>query len=267
MTAISVITVCLNAGATIERTIRSVRAQTGVSIEHILIDGGSTDATMDIVAHYRDGFATVVSERDRGLYDAMNKGLALARGDFTGFLNADDAFAGPGVLASLAAAAARIGGDAAIGDVLQVDALDRPARMIRGDRVPARKLHRGIAPPHPAFYARTDALRAAGGFDTSYRRAADFDLMARLILAPGFRAAYRPGTVTHMRLGGLSTQGLRASHAASAEILRSCRTNGIRATTWTVLSRYPQKAREVVHGRLMRLRGVRADSAWATPGC
>ncbi len=236
MTAISVITVCLNAGATIERTIRSVRAQTGVSIEHILIDGGSTDATMDIVAHYRDGFATVVSERDRGLYDAMNKGLALARGDFTGFLNADDAFAGPGVLASLAAAAARIGGDAAIGDVLQVDALDRPARMIRGDRVPARKLHRGIAPPHPAFYARTDALRAAGGFDTSYRRAADFDLMARLILAP-------------------------------AEILRSCRTNGIRATTWTVLSRYPQKAREVVHGRLMRLRGVRADSAWATPGC
>ncbi|MFO1237456.1 MAG: glycosyltransferase family 2 protein [Alphaproteobacteria bacterium] len=263
MTVVSVVTVCLNAGATIERTIRSVRAQKGVEVEHILIDGGSTDATLDIVARYRDGFAHVVSEPDRGLYHAMNKGLALASGMLTGFLNADDAFAHPQALAGLIAAVRQTGADAAIGDVLQVDAADRPARMIRGDGAPARKLHRGVAPPHPAFYARTGALRAAGGFDTSYRRAADFDLMARLILTPGFRAAYRPGVVTYMRLGGLSTQGLKASRAASAELLRSCRANGIPATPWTVFSRYPQKIREVLHGRLLRLSGrtARADDA------
>ena len=110
-------------------------------------------------------------------------------------------------------------------------------------------------PPHPGFYAPPQILRDAGGFDTVYRRAADFDLMARLFRRPAFRAVYRPGVVALMRLGGLSTQGLRGSQAASAEILRSCRANGIDATPWSIFSRYPLKAREVLNGRLMRFSG------------
>lgn len=257
MTTVSVVTVCLNAATTLERTLLSVQAQTGVTVEHIVIDGGSTDATREILARHRGALAHVVSEPDRGLYDAMNKGLRLATGQFTGFLNADDAFAAPGVLANLAAAAAQARADAAYGDVLQVDAADRPSRLIRGAAAPARRIRRGLMPPHPAFYVRTQALREAGGFDISYSRAADFDLMARLFRTPGFRAVHVPGIVTLMRLGGLSTQGLRGTRTASVEILRSCRANGIDATAWSILTRYPLKAREVLSGRLMRLSGWR----------
>ena len=131
------------------------------------------------------------------------------------------------------------------------------ARLIRGAGASARRLRRGLMPPHPAFYARTEVLRRAGGFDISYRRAADFDLMARLFHTPSFHAVHVPGIVTLMRLGGLSTKGLNATRAASVEILRSCRANGIDATLLSVLSRYPQKLREVVNGRLMRLTGWR----------
>ncbi|BCW88837.1 PGL/p-HBAD biosynthesis glycosyltransferase [Alphaproteobacteria bacterium SO-S41] len=259
MTRVSVITVCLNAAATIERTLRSIRSQKDVAIEHIVIDGGSTDGTLAILERHRDTIAHLVSEPDTGLYDAMNKGLALATGEFVGFLNADDAFAAPDVIEGLMRVATRTGSDAVYGDVLQVDAYDRASRLIKGAAMPARGLRRGLMPPHPAFYARTHILRAAGGFDTSYRRAADFDLMARLFRDPGFRAAHRPGVVTLMRLGGLSTQGVKGTYAASLEILRSCRANGIDVTRWSVLSRYPLKAREVINGRLMRLGG------WVAP--
>lgn len=252
MTRVSVITVSYNAGDTIARTIESVRAQQGADIEHILIDGASTDDTMTIVNRHDDHFARIVSERDRGLYDAMNKGLALATGQIAGFLNADDAFAGPDVIARLVKAWMLSGADAVYGDVLQVDAQDRAARMIRGRPVTPGSLRRGLMPPHPAFYARTEALRRAGGFKTGYQIAADFDLVSRLFLTPGFRAVHVPGVVTDMRLGGKSTQGLKATMTATAEIRRICAENGIDATRFSLLSRYPQKLWEVAEGRLLR---------------
>lgn len=257
MTTISVITVCLNAAATLARTIESVRAQKDAAIEHILIDGGSTDATMDIVQRYEGHFAKIVSERDRGLYDAMNKGLALAQGHLLGFLNADDAFAGPGVMARLVRAWSLSGVDAVYGDVLQVDARNRAVRLIRGDTVSSASLRRGLMPPHPGFYVRTDALRRAGGFNTTYKLAADFDLVARLFLTPGFRAGHVPGVVTEMRIGGRSTQGLKSTRLATSEIWQICRTLGIDATFASLLSRYTLKAREVAEGQILRFRGKR----------
>lgn len=250
MIDVSVVTVSWNAAATIERTLRSVREQTGVTLEHIVIDGASRDGTMEVVARYRDGLSHVVSERDAGLYDAM-KGLAAARGRFVGFLNADDAFAGPHVLSRLLRGAEGL--DAVYGDVLQVDQQDRPARLIRGRGWRPRDLRRGIMPPHPAFYATAESLRAIGGFDTSFRQAADFDLIARFMRRPGVRAAHVPGVVVNMRLGGVSTQGLAATRRSTSEILRSCRANGIEASRWSVMTRYPLKVREVVAGRALRL--------------
>ena len=259
MIDVSVITVSLNAASTIARTIDSVRAQSGVLIEHIVIDGGSTDSTMDIVMGRRQGFAQVVSEPDGGLYDAMNKGLALARGKLTGYLNADDAFASADALGRLIEAWRRTGADAVYGDVLQVDAQGRPVRMISGGAFSPDKLRRGLMPPHPSFYARTAALRETGGFNTAYSIAADFDLVARTFARPGFEATYVPAIVANMRIGGVSTRNLKATRIATAEILKSCRANGIDATPWSVLSRYPLKAREVIDGRWMRLRGYQAN--------
>lgn len=258
MIDLSVITVSLNAASTIARTIDSVQAQTGVLIEHIVVDGGSTDGTMEIVMGRRQGFAQVVSEPDRGLYDAMNKGLALARGKLTGFLNADDAYASPDALGRLIDAWQRSNADAVYGDVLQVDALDRPLRMISGGAFSPDKLRRGLMPPHPSFYARTKILREAGGFNTDYAIAADFDLVARTFAMRDFHAVYVPTIVANMRVGGVSTRNLKATRLATAEILKSCKANGIDATPWSVLSRYPLKAREVLGGRLMRMRGYQA---------
>jgi glycosyltransferase involved in cell wall biosynthesis len=259
MIDVSVITVSLNASATIARTIDSVRAQSGVLIEHIVVDGGSTDGTMDIVMGRRQGFAQVVSEPDRGLYDAMNKGLALARGKLTGYLNADDAFAAPATLSRLVDAWQHSNADAVYGDVLQVDAQDRPLRMISGGAFSPDRLRRGLMPPHPSFYARTNVLRETGGFNTGYAIAADFDLVARTFARPGFKATYVPTIVANMRVGGVSTRNLKATRVATQEILQSCRANGIDATPWSVMSRYPLKARELFDGRLMRLRGYRAS--------
>lgn len=255
MIDVSVITVSLNAASTIARTLDSVKAQTGVAIEHIVIDGASTDGTMDIVSQRSDGLTHIVSEPDEGLYDAMNKGLALARGDLTGYLNADDAYAAPDVLARLVDAWRRSKSDAVYGDVLQVDAQDRPLRMISGGAFSRARLRRGLMPPHPGLYARTSALRDVGGFNTAYEIAADFDLVARTFARPGFNAVYVPTIVTLMRVGGVSTRNFRSTRVATAEILRSCRANGINATPWSVLSRYPIKAREVIGGRWMRFTG------------
>lgn len=258
MIDVSVITVSLNAASTIARTIDSVRAQTGVLIEHIVIDGGSTDGTMDIVMGRRQGFAQVVSEPDQGLYDAMNKGLALARGKLIGFLNADDAFAGADTLSRLVDAWRRTDCEAVYGDVLQVDAQDRPLRMISGGAFSPDRLRRGLMPPHPSFYVRTATLRDTGGFNTDYAIAADFDLVVRTFARPGFTAVYVPTIVANMRVGGVSTRNLKATRIATDEILKSCRANGIDATPWSVLSRYPLKAREVIDGRMMRLKGYQA---------
>ena len=254
MISASVVTVCLNAADTIEATIRSVREQRGVTLEHILIDGGSTDGTMEIAARHAAHFAHIVSGPDLGLYHAMNKGLALASGEVTGFLNADDVFNGPDALAALLAARHSAGAQAVYGDVLQVDRRGRASRLIRGSAFRPSKLRRGLMPPHPSFYALTSVLRQAGGFGTAFAQAADFDLMVRLFGQPGFQAAYVPGIAVRMRLGGLSTSGVSATRHATADLLRSCAANGLDASSWTMWSRYPLKLREVIEGHLLRLR-------------
>jgi glycosyltransferase involved in cell wall biosynthesis len=254
----TVVTVCLNAADTLEATIRSVSAQRGVLLEHILVDGASSDGTMDIVARHAGHFAHVVSEPDEGLYHAMNKGLALASGEVTGFLNADDVFAGPDALATLLAARRAAGAQAVYSDVLQVDRHGRASRLIRGSTFRPSRLRRGLMPPHPTFYALTSLLRGAGGFRTAFAQAADFDLIVRLFGTPGFQAAYAPGIAARMRLGGLSTSGVAATRHATADLLRSCAANGLDASMFSLWSRYPLKLREVVEGHMMRLKGGNA---------
>ncbi len=258
MTAtVSVVTVCRNAAATLERTILSVRAQTGVRVEHIIIDGASTDGTAEILRRHADGLAHVVSENDGGLYHAMNKGLALTTGDYTGFLNADDAFANQHVLAGLMHAAARMEADAVYGDVLQIDAAGRPARLIRGRTNPVMALRRGFMPPHPSLYVRTPFLKELGGFNTGYRIGSDFDLFVRLLQRADLRTCYVRGIAVLMLLGGISTRNLRASHISSGEIVRACRANGLSSSLPLVLTRYPRKVWELMAGRMMAWRGVR----------
>lgn len=253
----SVITVAFNSARTIEDTIRSVRAQRGTDFEHIIIDGGSTDGTMDIINKYRDGFAAIVSEPDKGIYDAMNKGVRLASGEFLGCLNSDDYFATPFSLAHMQQALEANKTDCAWGNVVHVDATGRPVRVMSGRVFRPSLLHHAIMPPHPAFYARTAVIKAIGGFDPTYRIAGDFDLIIRLFQQPGFSGCHVDTIVTAMRIGGVSTDGLGATRTVSSEMLRALRTNAIRPGFAGVLARYPLKVKELLSGKWAALAGRR----------
>ena len=226
---ISVITVAYNSAATIAETLRSVATQTHPDIEHIVIDGASTDDTLTVVKTHGKHVQVLVSEPDRGIYDAMNKGLALASGEFVGFLNADDMLAGPDVVATIARAAGAANTSVVFGDLLYVNK-DRPSELVRywrsGAFAPSR-LRFGWMPPHPTLYVRTALVKALGPFDLRFRIAADYDLILRYFNHPGVGVAYLPQVLVKMRTGGASNHSLRALLNKSREDLFALRKNQV----------------------------------------
>ncbi len=243
---ISIVTVAYNSAATIADTLRSVAAQTHSDIEHIVIDGASRDDTMALVRQEGAHLARVVSEPDQGIYDAMNKGLALATGDVLGFLNSDDMLADPGAAAAIAQALTDSGADAVFGDILMVDPvrLDRVRRYWRPGPHRPGALLRGWLAPHPTLYVRRQALLDVGGFDLSYPLQADFDLELKLFEKMKIRSHYLPRTLVRMRMGGASTGSWRNVVRGNLEAARSARSHGygggVAFVATKVLSRIPQ---------------------------
>lgn len=252
---VSVVTVCLNSEATIEDTIRSVVAQRGVDIEYIVIDGVSKDSTLQILDRYRDHVDVLVSEPDKGLYDAMNKGLARATGDVVGFLNSDDMFADPDALATLISAMQRDGSDCVFADVDLIDENDQIARVYSAANFHPSKFERAYAVPHPSFYARTEMVREAGGFRPSFKIASDFELMIKLMRVRGVRWTYVRRTVVRMRLGGVSTRGLKSYRISSGELIQAIEDNGLKANRLAVHGRIFRKGLETLHGKFRRIVG------------
>lgn len=226
---ISIITVCFNSAATITDTMQSVATQTHPDIEHIVIDGASTDNTLAIVRAFPSRLSQVVSEHDAGIYDAMNKGLGLATGEFVGFLNADDMLAGPNAVARIAAAAARAATDVVYGDLSYVHK-DRPTEVLRywsSGAFDASRLRYGWMPPHPTFYVRRATLTSFGQFDLRFRIAADYDFMLRYLNQPDVGVAYAPEVLVHMRAGGVSNRTMRALLQKSREDLAALKKNRV----------------------------------------
>ena len=227
---ITVITVCFNSAASIAHALDSVAAQTHPDIEHIVIDGASTDDTVAIVRDRGKHVARLISEPDRGIYDAMNKGLKLATGELVGFLNADDMFAHRDVVASIAFAAQQDpAADAVYGDIVYVRA-DRPDQVLRywrSGEFTRSKLRFGWMPPHPAFYVRAARLAEIGPFDDQLRIAADYDFVLRSLARPNARAAYVRDVLVRMRAGGASNRSLKAMLQKSREDLSVLKRNGV----------------------------------------
>jgi glycosyltransferase involved in cell wall biosynthesis len=203
----SVVTVCFNSAATVADTLRSVAAQSHPLVEHVIVDGGSTDATMALVRTHGARVGPCVSEPDRGIYDAMNKGLAMSTGGFVGFLNSDDVYADVHVLAEVALAFAG-GADYVYGDIEMVDDHGRVVRHWHAGRLPGGRLrHRQL--PHPAFFVRRDWLmRLEPAFDVSLRIAADLKQQLILIDKLGAQGTYLERPLARMRVGGASTANL-----------------------------------------------------------
>jgi glycosyltransferase len=221
---VTIITVAYNSAATIADTLASVAAQTHSDIEHIVIDGGSTDGTMDIVRRNGTRVARWVSEPDRGIYDAMNKGLALATGDMVGMLNADDVLDDEEAVHRIALAAAS-GSDVVYADLVYVraDDLGRVVRRWNSGIFRPWQLRFGWMPPHPTFYVRRALLSEVGHFDTSLRIAADYDFMLRCLCRPDVKVAYVPRVLVRMRTGGVSNASVSSMLRKSREDLRTMR--------------------------------------------
>jgi glycosyltransferase len=241
---ISIITVTFNSAATIADTLDSVAAQRHPDIEHIVIDGGSTDGTQTILAERGSRIARWISEPDGGIYDAMNKGLRLATGEYVGFLNGDDALASPDALALIAAAATNRP-DAVFGDLVYVAPSQRSplVRYWRAGEFSRGALRRGWMPPHPTLYIHRRAIERVGSFDSRLRIAADYDYMLRLFADPQARMIYVPSVLVRMRIGGASNRSLRALIRKSREdllVLRRHRVGGVMTLLCKNVRKLPQ---------------------------
>jgi glycosyltransferase involved in cell wall biosynthesis len=246
---VSIITVAYNAAATIADTCASVAAQNGVEIEHIIIDGGSRDDTVAKAKATARAGSVILSEPDNGLYDAMNKGIALATGDLLGFLNADDYFCRTDAIALIVAAAAKNpGADAIGGGVAIVDAndLNRLRRAYSATHFAPWMLRFGHMPPHPGFYVRKTAFEKVGNFAAEMRVCADFDWMLRFFYDRQLQFAAIPATVVTMRDGGISNDGWASRRRLNRETVDALRRRGVRSNTALVWSKYLVKAGQLV---------------------
>lgn len=227
---ISIITVCYNAAETIGHTLRSVREQTYLNIEHIIVDGGSKDSTLSVVAAQAIPNHKFISERDKGIYDAMNKGIALATGDIIGFINADDFYPSPDVLSKFAKAFEVSGTDSCYGDLYYVkqDDISRFARYWKSCTFMADLFEKGWCPPHPTFFVRRSVYQRLGGFNLNYKIAADVELMARFLVTGKISSIYIPEVLVHMRMGGTTNRSLCNIFRQNLEIRRALLENGLR---------------------------------------
>jgi len=241
---ISVITVAYNSSATIETTLDSVQAQGYPELEYILVDGGSTDATLDVVRKYPELVTQLISEPDRGIYDAMNKGVQRATGEIIGILNSDDFYLHSHVLQEVADAfAADPALEVLMGDVdfVSDEDLDKPVRVYRATGFRPWMLRLGLMPPHPAVFVRKSAYERIGLYKLGYKIAADFDFLVRLLLIGGAKYQVSGARWVRMRTGGASTAGWRSNLISTREMLRSLRENDVFSCTPLLLLRLPIK--------------------------
>ena len=244
---ISVITAVYNRSDTIAEAVKSVHRQTYSNVEHVVIDGASSDGTLAILenlAHEFNDFI-LVSEPDKGIYDALNKGLARATGDIVGMMHSDDYFADEMVLESVAAAFADPAIDAVYGDLDYVakDNTSRILRHWRSGEYRSSLLSRGWMPPHPTLYLRRSVIERWGGFDTNFRIAADYDAILRYFGQGRIRAAYIPRVLVKMRMGGESNRSLSRIWLKTTEDYTALRRNGVggfRALLWKNLGKVSQ---------------------------
>ena len=244
---ISVITVCYNSAKTLEKTIISVTEQSYDNIEHIVIDGDSSDNTKQILDIYKGSIAHILIEPDQGIYDAMNKGLALSTGDVICFLNSDDHYSSSTVLSEVVALIKQKQLDAVFGDVgyFRNQVSKKIVRRFNSGRFEPDKFSRGYMPAHPALFLNSNVLQRVKTFKTDYKIAGDFEFMIRCFYGQNLRYKYIPKIMVNMQLGGVSTRGILSKVQLNKEMLRACRENGISTNLLKILSKYPVKLMEL----------------------
>jgi len=232
---ISVITISYNSAATIKDTLQSVAGQEHNDVEHIIIDGKSTDNTVEIASGFPH-VAKLVSEQDKGLYDAMNKGLRLASGDIIGLLNSDDIYTDSTVLKKVVQAFSDPAIHCVYGDLQYVHQYN-PTRVLRtwkAGRFKHKNFLYGWMPPHPAFFVRKEIYEKVGFFDTTLQSAADYEMMLRILYTHQYTPLYIPEVLVKMRSGGISNASLKNRFRANREDARAWKLNNKKPHFFTV---------------------------------
>ena len=240
---ISIITVAFNSAKTIEDTIQSVLSQDYPEIEYIIVDGNSSDETVNIIRQYENRISKWVSEKDRGMYDAMNKGIAMATGDVIGILNSDDMYMNHHVVSDMMKLMQETKAQVVFADLILVDQNDdsRILRYYDSGHFHPDKFRFGWMPAHPTVFVRRELYEAVGPFATDYQIAADYEMLIRMLAIQKASYAYLPKPIVRMRSGGASTAGISRNWILNKEIVRACRDNGIYSNMGMLLFKIPAK--------------------------
>ncbi|MGB8194354.1 MAG: glycosyltransferase family 2 protein [Chitinophagaceae bacterium] len=250
---VSIITVTYNSAATLKDTLDSVKRQDYSDIEHILVDGGSKDDTVSIIQSYPH-VAKYVSERDKGLYDAINKGILMSTGDVIGILNSDDFFPHDQVISRMVAHFKKENVDAVFGDIAFVRPanLQRIVRLYSSRKFHPRKFAYGYMPAHPSFYVKRSFYEQYGLYKLDYKIAADYELLMRFMNGKGMKYSYHPEIMVYMRTGGVSNKNILSRYTLNKEIIRACRENGVRTNMLVISMKYFSKIFEFIKPALKR---------------
>ena len=243
---ISIITVVFNREKTIGRAILSLQSQTYKDIEHIIIDGKSTDSTLSIVKSLIRQKDRLISESDNGIYDAINKGLTLATGDVIGILHSDDIYRDKYVIEKVAREFLDNHIEMVYGDVsfFHGPTYSNDKRLYKSKPLSIHGLSWGWMPAHPSIFFHKNVYKVLGPFKTSYEIAADYEFLCRVAKHGGVNSKYIPEVLIRMQLGGVSSSNLKNTCRLNIETLRACRENGIKSNLIKILSKYPFKLME-----------------------
>lgn len=239
---ISIITVCYNSATTIEKTIQSVANQTYNNIEYIIVDGNSKDETLSIIKKHESTITKWVSEPDKGLYDAMNKGIAMATGDIVGIVNSDDTFYSNTILADIAAFHQNNAIDASVGNIIQHNLKGKIVRLYSSKNWRPEKLKIGFMPPHPSIFFKKSLFEKYGDYKLDFKIGADYELITRFFLKNKISWKYSGITTTAMLVGGLSSSGTSSYKLITKEIQKALGMNGQTFSVFKIQTRFVWKS-------------------------
>ena len=239
---VSIITVVFNGAKYIRSAIQSILSQDYDNIEYIVIDGGSIDGTVDIVKEYQDKISVFISEPDEGIYDAMNKGIALATGNVIGILNSDDFYIDEFVIEKVVKEFDEKGVDSVYADLVFVSPnnLEKTIRYYDSNHFNPSRFAYGWTPAHPTFFVKKEIYDKYGVFRTDFKIAADFDILARFLYTQKISYSYMQEVLVKMRVGGVSTS-FSSIWINSIEALKACKNNGIKTNIFKILFKYYHK--------------------------
>ena len=243
---ISIITATFNSAKTLKDTIQSVLRQTNKDFEYLIIDGGSTDETIDIVKSYESEFSgrlKWVSEKDQGIYDAMNKGIKMASGDVVGILNSDDYFTSDDILQTVDNAFKSHEIDAIYGDIhfIRDGNLQKCVRYYSSRMFRPFWLRFGFMPAHPSFYCKREVFEKAGLYSLDYKIGADYEMMVRLFKKYRIKSLYINKDFVTMRTGGASNNNVRSRITLLNEDVKACKENGVYTNSLFVMLKFMYK--------------------------